>query len=261
MKKVVVITGGSSGIGRSAAALFAGAGYTVYELSRSGRDTDLARHITADVTQTPSLCAAFRSVFEREGRLDVLVCNAGMGISGPVEGTTDEAAQRQFDVNFFGAFRCVREALPYLRESGDAHIVTLSSVAAPLPIPFQAFYSASKAAVNALTLALANELRPAGIRVCAVLPGDVRTGFTAARQKGADGGLYGERAARAVGAMEKDEQNGMPPEAVARVILRAAQRKHPRPLYVAGGKYHLFVLLAKLLPARLCNRLVGLLYG
>ncbi|MEA5050083.1 MAG: SDR family NAD(P)-dependent oxidoreductase [Oscillospiraceae bacterium] len=262
MKRVAVVTGGSSGIGESTAAMLADRGYVVYDFSRFGSDTPVVHHLPADVTQTASLAAAFRSVYEAEGSLDLLVCNAGMGISGAVEFTTDEAAQRQFDVNFFGVFRSIREALPYLRKSDDAHIVAVSSVAAPLSIPFQAFYSASKAAINSLVLALANELRPAGIRVSAVMPGDVHTGFTAARQKSAAGApLYGGRIQKAVGAMEKDEQGGMTPAYVASVICRVAQKKHPRVLYTAGAKYRVFVVIDKLLPVDVCNRLVGKLYG
>lgn len=262
MGAVVVVTGGSSGIGRSTAALFARRGCTVYELSRSGRDETGVTHITADVTSQEELRAAFAEIFAREGRLDLLVNNAGMGISGAVEFTEPAQAHRIFEVNFFGVFLCCREALPYLRQTKGARIINLSSVAAALPIPFQAFYSATKAAVNALTLALDNELRPFGIRVSAVMPGDTRTGFTAAREKSEEGAaLYGETISGAVSLMERDEHAGMPPEAIAATVLRVSRKKRPKPLYTAGGKYQLFLLLAKLLPTGISNWLVGKIYA
>ncbi len=267
-KRVCVVTGGSSGIGRATAELFAANGYTVYEISRSGEDrkgadgTILVRHLTADVTKPETLDAAYKGVFEREGALDVLVNNAGFGISGAIEYTDEADAKRQLDVNFFGCVNSVKAALPYLRKGGGKAIVNVSSVAAVFAIPFQAFYSASKAAINEYTLALRNELAPFGFRVSAVQPGDVRTGFTDARKKSAAGeGVYGPKLERAVASMEKDERNGLAPEDVARVIFRQAGKKNPAPLVTVGGKYKVFCFLGKVLPARAANRIVGKLYG
>ena len=261
-KPVAVVTGGSSGIGRAAAARFAQAGYLVCELSRSGSDMPGVRHLTADITDEQSVIAAFRQIMEEYGRIDVLVCNAGSGISGAVEFTEVEDAKKLFDVNFFGVLRCIRAAVPTMRAQQSGSIVCLSSVAAPLAIPYQAFYSASKAAVNDLVLALRCELRRFGIRVSGVMPGDAKTGFTASREKSEVGNdVYGGAIARAVSAMEKDEQSGMTPDAVAKKIFRAATAKRPRPFYVAGGKYRLFLFLNRLLPSSAVNRVIGKLYG
>ncbi len=257
-KKIAVVTGGSSGIGKSAAVKLAASGYRVYTLSR--HETGAEGHIAADVANAAQVREVFARVFEREQRLDLLVNSAGMGISGPIELTSEADARAIFDVNFFGMLNCVQAALPYLRQTRDARIINLSSVAAPLAIPYQAFYSASKAAVNSLTKALANETARFGIRVSAVMPGDVRTGFTAARRKTQGGALY-PCADHAVEVMERDELGGMTPDAVASVVLRAATSKRPKVLYVAGGKYKLFCLIEKLLPATLCNKLVGKIYN
>ena len=262
MKPVAIITGGSSGIGKAAAALFAGKGYKVYELSRSGSGTETVRHLTADMTDEASVRAAVEAVLREEGRVDVLVCNAGGGISGAVEFTDTAAAQRLFDLNFFGALRCIRAVVPHMRQRRGGSIVCLSSVAAPLAIPYQAFYSASKAAINDLVLALRCELRQFGVRVSGIMPGDVRTGFTAMREKLHEGDeLYGGAIGRAVAAMEKDEQGGMAPEQVAAKIYQAATAKHPRPFYVAGGKYRLFMVINRLMPASFINWAIGKLYG
>ena len=261
MSKVAVISGGSSGIGRAAAALFAKNGYTVYELSRTGSSTDAVHHITADITKEEDVRRAMALVGSEQGRIDLLIDNAGMGISGAIEFTDLASAHRIFDVNFFGTFCCIKEALPYLRKSEAGRIINLSSVAAPLSIPFQSFYSATKAGINSLTLALANELKPSGIKVSAVMPGDVHTGFTAAREKNEEGGqFYGEKIHKAVGAMEKDETNGMTPDYIANILWRVSQKKNPKVLYTAGPKYKFFVFLSKALPTNFVNKLVGAIY-
>lgn len=261
MSGVVVVTGGSRGIGRAAARLFAQNGYRVYEFSRSGSNFESVCHITVDITDRQSVEAAFRTVFEAEGRLDVLVNNAGFGISGAVEFADPGSVRRLFDANFFGALNCIQCALPYFRKSGGGRIINVSSVAAAIAIPFQSFYSAAKAALNSLTLSLINELNPFSIKVCAVMPGDVRTGFTASREKSRVGEeLYGRAIERAVAVMESDEENGMAPELVAQSIYRVSRKKRPKPFYVAGKKYKFFMLLFKLLPAGLSNRIVGSIY-
>ncbi|MCL2342328.1 MAG: SDR family NAD(P)-dependent oxidoreductase [Firmicutes bacterium] len=261
MGKVAVITGGSSGIGQQAARMFAKKGFSVFDLSRGGKGEEGVAHIPCDVSDKTSVKAAIEAVHTAAGRIDVLVLNAGMGISGPVELTEEAAARKIFDVNFFGTLFCVQAALPYLRESRGT-VVCVSSVAAPMAIPFQAFYSCTKAAVNDLVLALRIELRPFGVKACAVMPGDARTGFTAAREKAADPqNLYAGRDTRAVAVMEHDEEHGMTAEAVARYILRAAEAKRPRPFYVTGAQYRVLVFAARLLPASLVNFVIGKMYS
>ena len=146
---VVLLTGGSSGIGQCTARYLAEAGCRVYELSRRDSSQPGIIHLTCDVTREEQVQAAVKTVAEREGRIDIVVNNAGFGISGAVEFTQTADAQRLLDVNFFGMVRVNRAVLPYMREAGRGRIVNLSSVAAVAPIPFQTYYSASKAAVNA----------------------------------------------------------------------------------------------------------------
>ncbi|MDP3447382.1 MAG: SDR family oxidoreductase [Eubacteriales bacterium] len=261
MKRVCVLTGGSSGIGKATASLLAKNGFTVYELSRSGADAESIRHITADVTEPEQVKAAVAQVIAEQSQIDLLVNNAGFGISGAVEFTDLKDAAAQLNINFFGTLHCIQAVLPYMRAQKSGYIVNISSVAAPIAIPFQAFYSATKAATNSLTLALRNEVKPFGIKACAILPGDVKTGFTAARKKSCAGAdVYGEAIDRAVAVMEHDEQNGMPPELVARAVLRAANAKNPKAFATVGFQYQVFVLLAKILPATWTNALVGMIY-
>ncbi len=257
----IAVTGGSSGIGLAIARQFAAKGHTVYSLSRRP-SADGVRHIPCDVADESSVRQAFAALEQAEGALDILVNNAGFGISGAAEFTDLDKAKALFDVGYFGLLACVKHALPLLRKSASPLIVNVGSLAAALPVPFQSIYSSAKAAVSALTLCLVHELRPFGVRVCAVLPGDVRTGFTAKRDKSQEGrALYGDRLERAVARMEADEQNGMPPERIAAAVCRAAMKRRPKPLFTVGAGYKTLLVLSRLLPARWVNRIEGRLYG
>ena len=261
MKKVALISGGSSGIGYACAGYLSKIGVSVYEISRREVRQENVTHLSGDVTDSASVKAALNSIMEKEGRLDCLINCAGFGISGAAEFTREEDAKAQFDVNFFGTVNMCREAIPYLRES-KGHIVNVSSVAAIAPLPFQAFYSASKAAINSYSLALANELKPFGIRVCAIMPGDTRTSFTSARKKNYEGNsLYQERIARSVSKMEKDEINGKSAEDAGRLIASVALNGPAKPLITIGAEYKLIAFLLKVLPVRLSNALIGMIYA
>lgn len=262
MNKVVIITGGSSGIGLCTAAALRDRGCKVYELSRRDSEVTGITHIKCDVTDEAQIAAAVGQVMAENGRIDILINNAGFGISGAVEFTDTTDVRRLFDVNFFGMVRMNRAVLPLMRQQGGGRIVNLSSVAAPVPIPFQTYYSAGKAAVNSYTMALSNEVKPFGITVCAVMPGDIKTGFTSARQKNIAGDdIYGGRITRSVAGMEKDEQTGMDPAKAGAFIASVALRNSRKPLYTIGFGYKCAVFLTKILPARWLNALIGQLYA
>ncbi len=261
--KIAVVTGGSSGIGKAVCNELIKRGYAVYEFSRRDGQTESGvRHITCAITDPAAVQSAVDLVIKESGKIDLLVNNAGFGISGAVEFTDLEEAKRLFDVNFFGAVTVTGAVVPYMRGVGGGKIINISSVAGELSIPFQAFYSAGKAAINSLTLALRNELKPFNIKVCALLPGDVCTGFTANRRKNCDGDeVYGGKIERAVSAMERDEKNGMRPEKIAVKAVKLARKKRVRPFYTCGFKYGLFLFLAKILPRSFSNYIVGKIYG
>lgn len=261
-KQVALVTGGSSGIGQATALALKEKGCIVYEISRRERPQPGIRHITADVTLEETVTDAVAQILNEQGRLDIVVNNAGFGISGAVEFTDLARAKRQFDVNFFGMVTVCKAVIPVMRAQGRGRIVNISSVAAPVAIPFQAFYSASKAAINSFTCALQGEVRPFGITLCAVMPGDIATGFTAAREKEVQGDdVYAGRIARSVAKMEQDERGGMQPAIVGELAARAATKKRVKLLYAVRFDYKAIVVLAKLLPASLLCRLVELLYA
>ena len=259
--KTLVISGGSSGIGKATAMLFAERGWRVFELSR--RDVSVTGdglqvtgeiiHVTCDVTSEESCKAAIAQVLKQTDTIDVVISNAGYGISGPIEFTQIKDAERQMDVNFMGAVRFTQAVLPQLRQQRRGRIIYTSSVAAILAVPYQSFYSASKAAINAFALALANEVKEFGISVSVMMPGDVSTGFTDARDKSSAGEEVYSHANKAITTMERDERGGMQPIQMAKLFYRIATSRSPRPQYIGGFSYRVLCFLERLLPKRLVN--------
>ena len=261
MNRVAVVTGGTSGIGLATAKLLAARSWKVYVFSRREAVLEGLVHMSVDVTDESAVNEAVGRVIDREGQIDLLVNNAGFGISGAFEFTSSEDAHRLMEVNLFGMNNMIRAVLPHMRERGCGRIINLSSVAAEFPIQFQAWYSVSKAAVSALTMAVSNEVRPYGIKMSCVLPGDVKTGFTDARKKSIAGDdVYGGRITSSVAVMEKDERGGMLPESVAELIVKAATVKNPAPQYIAGGAYRVFCFLKRFLPLRLVRFVLEKMY-
>ena len=259
--KTLVISGGSSGIGKATASLFAERGWRVFELSRSGApdraDNHSGKgsitHVKCDVCSEESCRTAIEEVLKQTDHIDVVISNAGFGISGSVEFTDIKEAEHQMDVNFMGAVRFTQAVLPQLRQQRYGRIIYTSSVAAILAVTYQAFYSASKAAINAMALALANEVKEFGISVSVMMPGDVRTGFTDARHKSTAGEEVYTGAKKAITTMEHDERGGMNPMQMAQLFYHIATCRSPRPQYVGGFSYRILCFLERLLPKRFVN--------
>ena len=217
-----------------------------------------------DVDSDESVHEGVALVHEREGRLDVVISNAGYGIAGAVEDTSTEEAKAQFETNFFGVLRVCRAALPIMRAQRSGTIINISSIGGLFGIPFQGLYSASKHAVEGLSESLSMEVRRLGIRVVLVEPGDLRTGFTAARKRAAEcqaNPAYQACFDSAMQVIEHDETHGAPPEQVARLVERIIRSRSPRLRYVVGPFYEtLSVVAKKVLPARLFEWIIGKYY-
>ena len=260
--KIAIVTGGNSGIGKYTALALKDKGCTVYELSRREILTDGINHIRADVTNEAQVAEAINEIIKREGRIDILINCAGYGISGAVEFTELSDAKNQFDVNFFGMVNTTKAVLPYMRKNKSGKIVNISSVAAVAHIPFQTYYSASKAAIESYTCALTNEVAPFGITVTAVQPGDICTPFTQAREKSFVGDdIYGGRIAKSVKNMEKDEQKGMSPKIAGDYIAKIALKDKVKPIYAIGFSYKILSTLCKTFPCSIRNKIVGMIYA
>lgn len=236
---VVLVTGASSGLGRATARHLAGQGLTVYGTSRrSGLEAHGYRMLPLDVGDDASVHGAIARVLDAEGRIDAVVNNAGIGVSGAIEDTSLEEAKLQFETNFFGALRVIRAVLPSMRSRARGSIVNIGSIAGLLGLPFQGLYSASKFALEGLTEALRLEVEPFGVRVVNVDPGDFRTEMTAHRivAKGAGDGAYVRQFRETLAVYERDERNGGDPERVARLVERILHEPAPKVRYLVGPR-------------------------
>lgn len=267
---IVLLTGGSAGIGKATAELLMRKGNKVYSISRRGGDDKMEGdgmivNLQADVTKPETIEAAVKRVVDVEGRIDALVCNAGNGIAGAVEDTSLDEVRYQFDTNFFGVVNTIKAVLPQMRSQKQGRIIAMSSVAAIVPIPFQAFYSASKSAILLYIQALGMELKPWNIECGCVLPGDTKTDFTASRKYAVESqketSAYYETMKRSVGKMEQDEQAGMSPMVIAKAVASQLTRRHVKPAMVPGLQYKFVCFLMKVLPARLRLSIIGAMYS
>jgi len=251
-ERVALVTGASAGIGRACADHLHRAGWVTVGASRRGTTADGCTGLVMDVDDDASVHDGVRHVLDAHGRIDALVAAAGWGVAGPVEHTSLGEARAQLETNFWGCVRVVQAVLPPMRAQGGGRVVLISSIGGEIGIPFQAFYSASKFALEGFGEALAYEVAPFGIHVTLVRPGNVRTEFTARRQMAAAGdAAYDAAVARAVGAMERDERNGVPPDDVAVLVRRILDARHP-PRRVSVGKAgeRVGLLAKRLLPYR-----------
>ena len=270
---VILITGASSGIGKALAKDLMRQGYKVYGTSRKHTPSDPKKitdgnlsgsleMIQLDVCSEESIQKAVKYVLDKEGRIDILINNAGFGIEGSIEDTTAEESYAQFNTNFFGVLRMCREVLPQMRKQNKGLIINIGSVAGLFAIPFQSMYSASKFALEAMTEVLRIETKPFGIRAVLVEPGDTKTGFTGSRQPVAaeKDSVYFERCTKSINAMAKSEQNAPEPKAILKVVSRMIQKKNPPVRVVVGFDYKLMVFLKRILPARLIEYVVTKMY-
>ena len=260
MKKVVMITGASSGIGLATAELLVSKGYVVYGVARGKYENEKFKCYECDVNNSVRMEEIFEEIYKKEGQIDAVINNAGFGIAGAMEYASFEKIESIFNTNLVAAVKISSIAIKYLKET-KGRILNTSSVAGILPIPFQACYSSTKAGLLNYSMALDGEVRRFGIRVTAILPGDVKTGFTAARVvEGNDEG-YNGRVTKSIKRMEKDEQGGKGPETIARAMYKMLKRKNPPLKYVVGGGYKFFVFLSRILPERMVMAILRKMYA
>lgn len=266
MKKVVLITGVSSGFGKQIAELFAASGYTVYGTSRKAISAESSLHLLKmDVTDVDSINNGVASVLQAEGRIDVLINNAGMGISGAIEDTSTAEAKIQMDTTFYGMFHTMQAVLPGMRKQGSGTIINISSIGGLMGLPFQGFYAASKFAIEGLTHSLRMELKPFGIKVILINPGDFNTHFTANRQmvaKSGAGSAYEAQFKKTLAIIEKDENGGLDPAILAKKVLSIVEKKNPCVRYViSSAEQKLAVVLKNLLPDSWFYKMIADHYG
>lgn len=260
-KKVILITGASSGIGFDAAKTLARQGHTVYAAARRVEkmeplQSDGVKVMRMDVTDSASMAEGVKTVLDAEGRIDVLVNNAGYGYFGAVENVTMEEARRQVEVNVFGLAELCKLVLPVMRKQGSGRIINTSSIAGKMVLPFGAWYHVSKFSVEALSDALRMEMRPFGVDVVLIEPGGIKTdwGIIAAKHlaESSKGTAYEEDALREAELMHKGYSGNYlsAPRVVTRAISRAVNSQRPRARYRIGSGAFIMVFLHTVLPTR-----------
>ena len=265
-RKVVFITGASSGIGQACAEFLGAKGHAVHGTSRHPR-ADGAHHRMSvlDVTDDASVQRAVASVLAAEGRLDVVVNCAGFVMAGAVEDVSIEEAQRQLDTNFFGVLRVCRAVLPSMRAQRSGLIVNISSMGGAAGLPFQGLYSASKFALEGMTESLRQEVAAFGIEATLLQPGDVRTNVRQYRERAlrsGPGSAYRDAFERVMNVVESGEGGGIAPERVAQKVLSLMARQRVGVRYSVGHLSQRAALVSKrLLPARTFEHLVMALHG
>lgn len=250
---VILITGITSGFGKAMAERLSADGHVVYGTHR--RATEFipgVNYIKADATDTVKVEAAVNKVIEAEGRIDVFINNAGMGIGGPLEFSSLEDARYQMDVNWMGMVRFLHYVVPVMRAQGYGKIICFSSIGGLMGLPFQGLYSASKFAIEGYCESLRLELRKSGVKVVVIEPGDFATRFTAQRKSVSDPEAHKAYPsyAASLASIEKDETTGLKPEYLAGKISAIVKKKNPAYSYIISTfEQRLSVTLKKLLPA------------
>lgn len=254
--KVVLITGASAGIGRACAERLTTSGHSIIGASRRHEVGSPWPTISMDVDDDESVSHGVERVISEHGGLDAVVTCAGWGLAGAIEQTSMDDAKAQLETNFFGTVRVVRAALPALR-ARRGRVIVMSSIGGIIGLPFSGYYSASKFALEGWAEALAWEVKPFGVEVTLVEPGNFRTDFTQSRREvditGDD--PYAGARHKAISTMERDELKGANPSGVAVVVEKVLTSSHPpRRVTVGPVGERIGPLAKRLLPARLFEK-------
>ncbi len=259
---VVLITGGSSGIGKSIGTFLFNKGYTVYGTSRNpSKFTDFGPFelLPLDVTQKETIQSAVEEVEKRHGRLDILINNAGAGITGPIEEIPEEEIFRNFNTNYFGVINVTKAVLPIMRKQGGGLVINITSIAGYMGLPYRGIYSASKAALEITTEAWRMELKQFNIEMTNVAPGDFATNIAAGRFHAPviKGSPYEKAYGKSLALMDAHVDEGSDPQDMANAILKVLETKKPKVHYKVGAFMQKFsIVLKRVLPDKMYEKLL-----
>lgn len=261
-RKVVLITGGSSGIGKAIGSYLLSNGFSVYGTTRNlenHQDFDSFELVQLDVRQPSSIQQAIEKIIAKEGRLDVLVNNAGIGITGPIEETPHQEILNSFDTNFHGPLHMMKAVLPQMRSQKSGLIINITSIAGYMGLPYRGVYSASKGALSLVTEAMRMELKEFGIQMTTLAPGDFATNIAAGRYHAPidQSSPYRKPYAKTLQMINDDVNNAGDPIAVAHQVLKIIKTDTPKVHYKVGAFMQKFSLVLKrVLPDKLYEKLL-----
>jgi short-subunit dehydrogenase len=267
MKKIILITGISSGFGKHTASLLAKAGHKVYGTVRNPAVIDpLVQVVGLDLTKPELITRAIEFVMVNEGRIDVLINNAGMHTGGPIETLPIETIKLQMDTNFLGMVQLIQAVLPIMRKQGSGTIINFGSIGGLMGLPFQAFYSASKFAIEGFSEALRMEVKQFNINIVVINPGDFHTSNSANRRgflapTGEDD-PYKSQFEKSLSIIEKDEAKGWAPEILAKKIVKIVDCRNPKQRYIISSlEQKLAVVIKHILPGKIFSKILEDHYG
>ncbi len=265
MSKVVLITGASSGIGKVTAEYLTDNNFKVYGTSRNPQTNSLSYELIAlDVTKPSSISVAINYVKEKEGCIDVLINNAGMGITGPIEDTPTAEMRRVFETNFFGAIEVAKAVLPLMRAQNSGLIINITSIAGYMGLPFRGIYSATKGALELVGESLRMEVKQFGIEVVNVAPGDFATNIATGRYHTPvfEDSPYQKIYQDNLNTMNAHVDQGGDPIEMAKKIGQIIQKNKPKAHYKVGSFLQKFsIILKRVLPDHWYEKMLMNHYG
>ncbi|WP_442844867.1 SDR family oxidoreductase [Leeuwenhoekiella sp. H156] len=261
MSKVVLITGASSGIGKSIAEYLVTKGFTVYGTSRNPKSSTLngVNLVALDVTKTETIKAAVATVLEQEGTIDVLINNAGKGITGPLEEIPEEELKSVFETNYFGPIAVMKAVLPTMRKQRRGLIINVTSIAGYMGLPYRSAYSATKGALSLTTEALRMELREFNVKLTNVAPGDFATNIASGRYHAPlrEDSDYASNYGKSLALMDEHVDEGEDPMLMAKAVFEIINTKEPQVDYKVGAFMQRFSTFLKgVLPGKTYERLL-----
>ena len=266
MSKVVLITGGSSGIGKSIGEFLTDKGYRVYGTSRFPENYTDSKFplLKLDVTQTTSINECVSELISKTSQIDVLINNAGVGITGPLEEIPIEEMKRNFETNFFGPITMINAVLPVMRSQQSGQILNISSIAGYMGLPFRGIYSASKGALELITESYRMELKTFNISMSTIAPGDFATNIAAGRYHAPvlNDSPYKNSYGTTLKMMDSHVDSGKNPFLMAQVIHKIIRSKNPRIHYKVGAFLQKFsIVLKRILPDLWYEKLLSRFYN
>ena len=261
MSKVVLITGGSSGIGKSIGEYLTEHGFSVYGTSRNPDNYPNSKFpiVALDVTKPETITSCIETVLSSTSKIDVLINNAGAGITGPMEEIPDAEIKRNFETNFFGPINVIKAVLPSMRLQNSGLIINITSIAGYMGLPYRGIYSASKGALELVTESFRMELKDFNIEVTNVAPGDFATNIAAGRYHAPvlEDSPYKAKYGYSLKMMDEHVDEGNDPIDMAKAIHSIIQTKRPKVHYKVGAFMQKFsIVLKRILPDKVYEKLL-----